>query len=537
MKIRQKLLISPVLVLAFTLILGVVGASNMLSTRLSLNNLYNVHMHNVTLSNEALTEFSAAHADVYRLFNWLNNYDGKQITAATDNIEKRIEKTSMQIKQIHSTDINPETKLLLDTIASKLPDYKKNVLQAIEYAQVDPNMGLTGMQNADATFVSIEKQVRELVNLTDAQAKQQYEISNAAINHALTLFVIILFIAIVGGVAMSLLLAQRIVTPLKEAIAATHKIASGNLTATIASGDNDETGELLTALRAMQGNLREMIGNIAQAAQQLDTTANAMRKSATTIANGTGEQHEAAAQMAATIEEMSVSISVINNHASDADAAVRESSIRSEQGRAVLHRVEEAMQRIEKFVHQTAEEIRALGNESERISEIVGVIKSIADQTNLLALNAAIEAARAGELGRGFAVVADEVRSLAERTSQSTQEIANMINAIQNGVGAAVASMQSGVNLVNEGCELASGADSAVNQVAETVNHVATMIAEISAALSEQRTGSEHIANRVQHIASMAEQNTRASQTTEQSAERLGELSVAMQQSVSGFTI
>lgn len=112
-----------------------------------------------------------------------------------------------------------------------------------------------------------------------------------------------------------------------------------------------------------------------------------------------------------------------------------------------------------------------------------------------------------------------------------------MINAIQNGVGAAVASMQSGVNLVNEGCQLASGADSAVNQVAETIGKVATMIGEISSALNEQRSGSEQIANRVQHIASMAEQNTRASQATEQSAERLNELSLAMQKSVSGFTI
>lgn len=543
MKIRGKLLIAPALVMALTVLLGIVGTTTMYSMRAALQNIYSVQLHNSATSNDVLAHLSTAHANVYRLFNWLNNYNDKQIKEASADITQRIDSAATLLATLRDQTELSESKQgeskkqLLDGIAKQLADYNKQVTQAIDYAQVDPNMGLTGMQAADKTFTVLEQQVQTLIDLTDAEAKQHYEHSSAAFNRSQIIFVAILLIAVVGGVMLSLLIAQKITAPLRQAIAATRQIAEGNLTEQIPLGQTDETGELLHALRTMQNNLRDMIGNIAQAAQQLAATAQNMQKSAATIANGTNEQHEAAATMAATIEEMSVSISVINNHASDADAAVRESTQRSNRGRDVLHRVEDAMQRIEKSVHQTAQEIQMLGQESERISEIVSVIKSIADQTNLLALNAAIEAARAGELGRGFAVVADEVRSLAERTSLSTQEIASMIKAIQSGVGAAVASMQSGVALVNEGCQLTSGADAAVNQVAEKIGDVAIMVSEISAALGEQRGGSEQIANRVQHIASMAEQNTLASNATAESAAHLNALSLDMQRLVSGFTI
>ena len=148
-----------------------------------------------------------------------------------------------------------------------------------------------------------------------------------------------------------------------------------------------------------------------------------------------------------------------------------------------------------------------VGRQSEKITNIVAVIKEIADQANLLALNAAIEAARAGEAGRGFAVVADEVRKLAERTGSSTQEIDAMIHAIQRGTQDAVATMRHGVERVNSGVEQARKAGEAMTDIRHGTEQVVSRVGEISISLKEQAAAATDIARSVEQIAQMAESN------------------------------
>ena len=538
MKIREKLLILPAAVIGLMMLLGLVGMLAMSSLRDSLNNIYEVEFKNFKTSSGALDEVQTAHTNVYRLFTWLSNYDEAKIKVAAQAIDRHVDNAITALQTLATQNkLGSEEKKILPEILSNLTAYRKQIAQAIDFAQVDTNMGITGMQTADKTFSTLDAQAQTLVGIMDASAKRQYDSGVSAFKRSITEFVAILCVAVIIGIAVSLMLAQKIVAAVRQAIACTNQIARGDLTTHIPHGQRDEIGELLQALADMQIHLREMIGGIALAAKQLAAMADNLHRSSTTIAGGTSTQHEAAASMAATIEQMSVSISVITSHARDADICVHDSSKLSITGKNALAQVEQSMQRIEASVHETAEVIQTLGHESERISNIVNVIKGIADQTNLLALNAAIEAARAGEQGRGFAVVADEVRSLAARTSSSTQEIGAMISAIQNGVASTVSSMQSGIGLVNEGGQLASGAEATIAQVVLKIDEVALMVGEISNALSEQRNGSEQIANQVQHIASMAEKNIGAAKETEQSAVRLNELSLDMQDMVNRFTV
>ena len=147
----------------------------------------------------------------------------------------------------------------------------------------------------------------------------------------------------------------------------------------------------------------------------------------------------------------------------------------------MIHNAASEMRKISEAVQSSSEIIEDLGRQSDHITSIVNTIKEIADQTNLLALNAAIEAARAGETGRGFAVVADEVRKLAERTSKSTGEIGQIIAGIQAETASVNASMNSGLNEVNEGVDLASEAGAAI----EKMQAGAVRVVEVIHTLSE----------------------------------------------------
>ncbi|HEX8963992.1 MAG TPA: methyl-accepting chemotaxis protein [Rhodocyclaceae bacterium] len=315
------------------------------------------------------------------------------------------------------------------------------------------------------------------------------------------------------------------------------RIAAGDLTTRVVVDSSDELTQAGLGFNSMAAALAGLIGKIQASAGEVSDAASQMADSSSRINQGSQQQSEAAAAMAAAIEESTVGINHIAEFARDAQSMSTEAGQLSDHGSEIVNRTVHEMQGIAATVKQAAQLIEELGRQSGNISAIVNVIKDIADQTNLLALNAAIEAARAGEQGRGFAVVADEVRKLAERTSSSTQDISTMIGAIQSGTSQAVASMQDGVTRVAGGVELAQSAGAAMEKIRAGTARVVDSINEISHALEEQGAASNDIAANVERIAQMADQNHAAIAQTTTTAQQLERLAVALQDEVRRYRV
>jgi methyl-accepting chemotaxis protein len=253
------------------------------------------------------------------------------------------------------------------------------------------------------------------------------------------------------------------------------------------------------------------------------------------MSNGAQQQSAHTNEMASAIEEMTTTIvENTRNIGKAADTAKKSSEMAGKGGEAV-HQSLIRMNKIAEVVNKSADTVFSLGQNSDKIGEIVQVIDDIADQTNLLALNAAIEAARAGEQGRGFAVVADEVRKLAERTSKATKEISSMIRDIQNDTGKAVSSMKEGTKEVEVGKTLFSEAGSILTEIVNGGNKVSEIINQVAAASEEQSNTAGQIGKNIDEINNVSQESSSGILQIARSAQELNRLTTGLHDMINKF--
>lgn len=323
----------------------------------------------------------------------------------------------------------------------------------------------------------------------------------------------------------------------ERVVDALHLMAKGDLSQKLKIEGRDDFSWIAYEFDCARKATVELINLIKAHAQETAQAAAQLSALFDRVSSRSSQQSDAASAMAASVEEITVSIHHIADSAREAHHLATGSGRTSEEGAAVIRRTVEGIRHIAETARSASERVSQLGQHADQISSIVGVIKEIADQTNLLALNAAIEAARAGEYGRGFTVVADEVRKLAERTGASTQEIGEMVKTIQSGIAAVVEGMGPWVDQVEKEVELASRTGEAIEQIRESSARVVQVVTDISNTLKEQATVANDVAQTVEKVAQMAIDNSAAVQEADQTAKRFLNLASALRSTAERFKV
>ncbi len=313
-------------------------------------------------------------------------------------------------------------------------------------------------------------------------------------------------------------------------------IAEGDLTRE-AEVKADITGAVADAFNFTIIQLREIIGNVQNATQEVSSSAGDIQTTAEHLAEGSESQAAQILETSTAIEEMSVSIQQVSENATVSATVAEQALANAQQGTKAVHDTIEGMDRIRDQVQETSKRIKRLGESSQEIGEIVQVISDIADRTSILALNASIQAAMAGEAGRGFAVVAEEVERLAERSAEATKQIEGLVKTIQSETTETVTAMEDSTREVVEGSQLANDAGRALGEIETVSNRLAELIQSISMASQQQARGSEAVASSMSDIAEVTQETAAGTKQASVSISNLAILADNLRGSVSTFRL
>ena len=407
----------------------------------------------------------------------------------------------------------------------------------------DPDLELARKLTHDENYhkykAQVMKPVGEFLELLDKRTSAAVEQAKQAETRMQYWVTGLVLFSIAFLVVALLTVYRRIIAALggEPAVASevVKQVAAGDLSVEIPVANTDSTS-LLAAMKVMQSNLQKLIGEIQTNADMVASAAKKMTIAAEDVAWSSNQQSASSLEIAAATEQSTVSINLMSDSANRAQTISGDSELLMNETSGVVSEAVNRIAKIATVVEQASQTVRTLGQESENVSKIVLVIKEVADQTNLLALNAAIEAARAGEQGRGFAVVADEVRKLAERTTQSTQEITTMISSMQSSARDAVTCIEDAVANVNEGVILTKRVGESVSRLGASSHEVKGVIIDVSSALREQNAASNEIARNVEQIAQTGERNSGAVGAVAKAATELQQLANSLTDSARHFT-
>jgi methyl-accepting chemotaxis protein len=486
-------------------------------------------LHSLSRANERFTDYLEGVGQRERMATDIRSAAARRAIAArnlvlvTTPADRDVEKAA--VTQAHE-EVQQSLARLKQALtqAGDLGDNDQSLVAEVERveAQYGPvalaivSMALDGKRDEAVTKMNAEcrpllaallKATGDYIAYEGRQAALRVQQAESGYGRDRALMLVASLVAVVAAVLLGWALSNAITRPLQRAVSLAEAVAAGDLRSDIVVDRQDETGQLLAALKRMNDGLVEMVGRVRQSADSIATASQQIASGNQDLSSRTEQQASALQQTAASMQQMT--------------STVRQTAEGSRQASQLASAATEVAGRGGDVVQRVVTTMGEISDSSRKIADIIGVIDGIAFQTNILALNAAVEAARAGEQGRGFAVVAGEVRALAQRSAQAAREIKSLI-------GASVEKVEAGSRLVGE-------AGSTMGDIVGQVRRMTDLMAEINASANEQSSGIGQVNQAVASIDQGTQQNAALVEQSAAAAESLRHQAAGLLEVISQF--
>ena len=510
LRIGQKLLLAPGLVLVLLTMLSGAAYYGMVRQNASLEHMVQVRAARLQAVADVAGEARFAHANAYQLLAWTNgSFAQNRLSALTADIGRRHAAIGDKLgKFAHAAE--REERAPVTASQAALARYRKAIGETIEMAAVDQSIATNAMQKAEQQFGALDTALTQLAQIEKTMNQEAYAAARAEFRTLGWTMAGLVLLSVTLSLAVTMLVRRAMLAGIHSIAHTVGELAEGRLDAPpVDAQGRDEIADTGRALDHTIARLNAALRSVMTAVRSIDTASQEIATGNMDLSSRTEMQASSLEQTASTMETLTTAVKDNATNARQAsELAAEAAQLAARGGQAVQGAV------------TTMESIQA---SSRKIVEIIGVIDGISFQTNILALNAAVEAARAGEQGRGFAVVASEVRTLAQRSAAAAKEIKGLI--------------ADSVSIIERGNASVSEAGASMGDIVSSVRQVNDIIGRISIASTEQADGIADVNRAVGQMDSMTQQNAALVEQAAAAAESLHEQTVNLAKAVAIFRI